>query len=158
MNDGTYYLRPMSWIYSTKEPEYTPVNHKYHIMRTTDRSNYTSDLIMTVSNGNVSYTPAAPPENGCILPMGMDIDRKTASLKPEETLQLNAILFPTIDNVRLSWVSVDESIATVDGNRKITGVTEGTTQIWATTTDGSTLEAVCDLTVSKDSGVGGTEA
>lgn len=67
-----------------------------------------------------------------------------------ETIQLNALLEPeNVTNANLSWTSSNPNIATVDSNGLVKAISEGTTQIIATTTDGSNLSAICEISVEK---------
>lgn len=67
-----------------------------------------------------------------------------------ETLQLSAILSPdNVTNKNISWTSTDASVATVDASGLVRALSDGKTQIIATTTDGSNLSAICEITVEK---------
>lgn len=67
-----------------------------------------------------------------------------------ETLQLNAALEPeNITNSNISWTSTNPNVATVNPTGLIHALAQGTTQIIATTTDGSNLSAICEITVEK---------
>ena len=67
-----------------------------------------------------------------------------------ETLQLSAILSPdNVTNKTIGWTSTDASVATVDASGLVRALSDGKTQIIATTTDGSNLSAICEITVEK---------
>lgn len=67
-----------------------------------------------------------------------------------ETLQLNAVLEPVnVTNSNISWTSTNPNVATVNSTGLIQAVAQGSTQIIATTTDGSNLSAICEITVEK---------
>lgn len=67
-----------------------------------------------------------------------------------ETLQLGAVLEPeNVTNRNLSWTSTNPNVATVNPTGLIHALAQGTTQIIATTTDGSNLSAICEITVEK---------
>lgn len=67
-----------------------------------------------------------------------------------ETLQLNAALEPeNITNSNISWTSTNPNVATVNPTGLIHALAQGSTQIIATTTDGSNLSAICEITVEK---------
>ena len=67
------------------------------------------------------------------------------------TARLTATLSPAGSKAEIAWSSDDPSIATVDGNGRVTGVSAGTTTIRATITkaDGSTVSAVHAITVTR---------
>ncbi|MDE7409795.1 MAG: Ig-like domain-containing protein [Muribaculaceae bacterium] len=67
-----------------------------------------------------------------------------------ETLQLNAVLEPeNVTNKNISWTSTNPNIATVNSNGRVQAIAEGSTKIIATTTDGSNLSAICEISVKK---------
>lgn len=67
-----------------------------------------------------------------------------------ETLQLNAVLEPVnVTNSNINWTSTNPNVATVNSTGLIQAVAQGSTQIIATTTDGSNLSAICEITVEK---------
>lgn len=67
-----------------------------------------------------------------------------------ETIQLDALLEPeNVTNANLSWASSNPNIATVDASGLVRAVAEGSTRIIATTTDGSNLSAICEISVEK---------
>lgn len=67
-----------------------------------------------------------------------------------EQIQINATVLPeyATDKV-VTWNSSDESVATVDDNGLVYLLKEGTTIITASATDGSEVEASCNVTVFK---------
>lgn len=65
-----------------------------------------------------------------------------------ETVTLPYTLEPENASTSITWVSGNRSIATVSSSGEVTGVTEGTTKITATTANGKS--ASCKVTVSKD--------
>ena len=68
---------------------------------------------------------------------GVDIDQVTASMNVGETQQLTASVLPVIaTNETVNWSSDNTSVATVDSNGKVTGISEGSASITATTQDG----------------------
>ncbi len=72
------------------------------------------------------------------------------TIEPEQTYQIQTTITPDgAFNKALSWISHNESVATVDENGKVTAVAVGTANISATTTDGSDLMAVCKVNVVK---------
>lgn len=67
-----------------------------------------------------------------------------------EKFQLNAVLEPeNVTNKTISWTSTNPNIATVNADGIVQALAEGTTQIIATTTDGSNLSAICNITIEK---------
>ena len=59
-----------------------------------------------------------------------------------------SILPELTDNKTLEWSSDNESVATVDQNGVVKGISVGTANITANTTDGSNLSANCKVTVN----------
>ena len=77
----------------------------------------------------------------------MTLDKTNVTLKATESVTLIANITPeSTTNKELSWISSDESVATVkDG--VVTAHKVGTANIIVTTTDGSNLTAICKVTV-----------
>lgn len=80
----------------------------------------------------------------------IELSSNSESIAVGETLQLNAIISPdNASNKTLNWTSTNPSIASVNASGLVTAIAEGKTQIIATTTDGSNLSAICEITVNK---------
>ena len=69
------------------------------------------------------------------------------------TLNLTASIEPNNATIKeLEWTSSNHAVAKVDSNGQVTTQKEGDVVITAKTTDGSELEATCDITVIKADG------
>ena len=70
---------------------------------------------------------------------------------PDTVEQFKNIILKTNADTDVTWTSSDSSIATIDANGKVTGVTEGKITVTAVTTtaDGKVLTATHDVTVTK---------
>lgn len=64
-------------------------------------------------------------------------------------ITLEAVVFPTNADRRVTWKSSDTKVATVDSNGVVTGKSMGEVTISATTTDGTNLVETCDVTVKE---------
>lgn len=72
--------------------------------------------------------------------------KNTCELKVDETYQIIYSVFPEdVSTEGLRWKSIDESVATVDANGKVTGVGVGNTSI--TVDNGEDVLATCSVTV-----------
>lgn len=70
------------------------------------------------------------------------------SLQVGETAALKVSVLPaTVTDPAVTWSSDNQTVATVDSEGNITAVALGSATIKATTTDGSALEATCQVTV-----------
>lgn len=75
------------------------------------------------------------------------LDKSTATIKVEETLQLVATIIPNDADVSsISWQSSSNTVATVTSSGAVTGIGEGTCTVTASV-DGKV--AVCVITVKK---------
>lgn len=75
------------------------------------------------------------------------LDKSKLSLQIGETTTLKATVLPSTAKLKtVTWSSSNPSVATVDGNGKITAIALGETNIIATTKDGG-FTAVCEITV-----------
>ncbi len=76
------------------------------------------------------------------------LDKTTATMKPDDTLQLTATVLPeNAENKILEWTSSNESIATVSNTGLVTAKVVGNVSITAKATDGSEVTASCNITV-----------
>ena len=76
------------------------------------------------------------------------LDQTEATLKVGESLILTETVSPEdATNQTLNWSSSDAAVATVDDEGKVTAVGVGGVKITAAATDGSGVEAVCEIEV-----------
>ena len=100
---------------------------------TTDGSNLTATCKVTV-------TPT--------LATSITLDKTEISLLATQTAELTVTILPELTTDKtVVWKSSNEEVATVDANGLVTAIAVGTTDITATTTDGSNLTATCKVTV-----------
>ena len=79
---------------------------------------------------------------------GVSVSPTTASIAQSETVTLAETVVPSnATDKSVTWSSSNNSIATVDSNGVVTGVSPGTATITVTTTDGS-YTATCAVTVT----------
>lgn len=98
----------------------------------------------TVSIDNVYFWKSA----GTAPVESVTLDKTTATIEVEETLQLNATVLPIeAGNKNIIWTSSNTSFATVSTEGLVTGLTEGITTITATSDDNSEIKATCEITV-----------
>jgi uncharacterized protein YjdB len=83
-----------------------------------------------------------------IIATSLSIDN-SITLDIEASGQILATVNPEGASTVLSWSSADEAVATVDSQGNVTPVSEGTTVITATTTDGSNITSNdCSVTIT----------
>ena len=79
---------------------------------------------------------------------GVKLDRRTINMAVDETLTLAFELLPAdAGNKKVSWTSIDPSVATVDATGTITALKEGSTAVTVTTADGNKVD-VCMVKVN----------
>ena len=79
----------------------------------------------------------------------ISVTGESATVEEESTLQLTAAVTPNnATNPAVSWSSNHTSIATVNTNGLVTGVSAGEARITATATDGSAVYGYIDITVT----------
>ena len=107
-----------------------------------DASENTDTCIVTVSGSGSSGGTD-------VLVTGVTLDKTSTTLEVGGTDKLTATITPSnATDKGLIWSSSDESVATVDQNGVVTGVSEGTATITVTTADGNKT-AACTVTVGK---------
>ena len=80
---------------------------------------------------------------------GISVTGASATVEEESQLQLTASVTPNNATVQtVTWSSNHESIATVNTNGLVTGVSAGEARITATATDGSAVYGYIDITVT----------
>ena len=86
-------------------------------------------------------------KDGTVHVTGISLDHPSATIKEGETVTLVATVTPdNAANKTVKWSSSSETVATVDGNGKVTGIKAGSATITATTEEGG-KKATCALTV-----------
>ena len=79
----------------------------------------------------------------------VNVSSTSLKLEPGKTIQLSATYTPfDASRTGLTWSSQDESVAVVDENGYVTGVSDGVTVIICTSENG--IEGSCAITVSSD--------
>ena len=84
-------------------------------------------------------------------PTGITLDKTSASVEINKTMQLTATLQPSGATGSITWSSADSTIASVNGSGRVTGVALGTTTITATC---GSYHASCSVIVTS-AGTGG---
>ena len=95
--------------------------------------------------GGTTPTPTPPTD---IAVTGVTLNKSTTTIAVGSSETLKATVDPSdATNKTVSWKSSNYSVANVDNNGKVTGVTDGTATITVTTTDGS-FAKTCAVTVT----------
>ena len=97
---------------------------------TTDGSKVTASCDVTV---NIKTT-------------GMKLDKTNYTFNKAETIKINPVITPSKASKKLTWTSSNTKVAIVSSDGKVTPVGKGTCKITATTTDGTNLSAICNIT------------
>ena len=95
---------------------------------------------------------------GCNAPSDADkkvtsitISQTEATLKPNDTMQLEATVYPTdAANKKILWTSSNEDVAIVTDEGFVLAITEGEADIIAEASDGTGIKAMCHLTVENE--------
>ncbi len=79
------------------------------------------------------------------------ISQENVVLKPDDTMQLEATVYPTnAANKKVLWSSTNDDVAMVTDEGFVLAVTEGEADIIAEAADGSGIKAVCHVKVEKE--------
>ena len=120
--------------------------------------NIISGEITPVGNGKCKINVYATDGSGLVAQLDVKVDIKAKSVSfgnseynitsAGQKINVNASVLPEkTNNKALEYKSSNEKIAVVDGEGNVTPVGNGTCQITATTTDGSNLQAKCNVNV-----------
>ena len=115
-----------------KGPEDTGLENTYRITKAAGA------LTVTVTTEKEQEEPAADP-------VSLSIDRTSAEMATQETLQLKAAVLPAEADQSVTWTSSDENIARVDSAGKVNALRYGTVTITATSKADSSLRASCTI-------------
>ena len=77
---------------------------------------------------------------------GMKLDKTNYTFNKSETIKINPVITPIKASKKLTWTSSNTKVAIVSSDGKVTPVGKGTCKITATTTDGTNLSAICNIT------------
>ena len=76
------------------------------------------------------------------------LDKTTATIEVEESLQLTATILPVeAANKNVIWTSSNTSVAAISAEGLVTGLTPGTTTITAASEENGEIKAICEITV-----------
>lgn len=79
------------------------------------------------------------------------LSQSEATLKPDDTLQLTATVYPTdAADKSVIWESSDENVVMVTDDGFVLALAEGTADITVTANDGSGVSATCRITVESE--------
>ncbi len=94
---------------------------------------------------NISYSKATFEGE---IATSITLDKSEVNLKVDQTTTLVATVLPeTTTNKAVTWKSSNATVAIVDNNGVVTAIAVGEAIITASTTDGSNLEATCQIIV-----------
>lgn len=108
----------------------------------------TIELTFTINEYKGQLAAIEPTTIGGVAVTGVSLDKSTASISVGGNTTLEATVAPSnATNQSVTWTTTDTSVATVDGNGKVTGVGAGSAVIVVTTRDGGKTDT-CSVTVS----------
>ncbi len=139
---------------TTKTPAYKQVNLVY---TSSDSSIATVDsngsvigvspgtAVITVSAEGLIATATITVESHVVVPESISITPTSYRLLEGESVPLQTTITPSGAITELTWASSDSSVATVDSNGNVLGISPGTAIITVTTANGIT--STCDIRV-----------
>ena len=163
INTNSYTFTDIDDIY-TQSVDITPSNATNTKLKwlSSDKNianvNIISGKITPVGNGKCKINVYATDGSGLVAQLDVKVDIKAKSVSfgnseynitsAGQKINVNASVLPEkTNNKALEYKSSNEKIAVVDGEGNVTPVGNGTCQITATTTDGSNLQAKCNVNV-----------
>ncbi len=132
-------------VWTSSNPKYAKVSSTGKV--TGLKSGKTVTITVTTKSGKRVDTCQV--RVGTVSVTGVELNKTSAVVGPGGNLQLKATVSPsTATNKKVKWSSSDESVATVDSNGLVTGVTVGKANIYCMTEDGK-LYDICQVTVKQ---------
>lgn len=107
-----------------------------------------SQVSLKVKNKKVASVKFVKKEDTTPSVTGVRLNKTTATLMAGQTMNLTATVSPGGANKKVTWISGNTSVATVNSAGKVTGVNAGTTTITARTEDGG-YTAACQVIVTE---------
>ena len=142
-------------ITSSIEPSIANKAVKY-TSSNTSIATVSSDGVVTAAGSGTCKITAAPTDGSkvtasCdvtvnIKTTGMKLDKTNYTFNKAETIKINPVITPSKASKKLTWTSSNTKVAIVSSDGKVTPVGKGTCKITATTTDGTNLSAICNIT------------
>ena len=107
----------------------------------------TATITVTTRDGNIVKRCKVTVKNPVVLVTGISLNKTSLSIDKKTSTTLVASVLPSnATNKGVIWRTTDKSIATVDQNGKVTGVSAGMATITVTTNDGN-MVGRCKVTV-----------
>ncbi|MBQ6452670.1 MAG: Ig-like domain-containing protein, partial [Solobacterium sp.] len=120
-------------------------NSTYYIYYTTYNNRYTASTSASGSSSRAVYLFEEVGEQVAVT--GVSVTPKTATVEARKTVDLTAAVSPAnASNKTVTWRSSDTSVATVDANGRVRGVSEGTAVI---TASAGGFSDTCTVTVTQ---------
>ncbi len=109
----------------------------------------TGSAVITVTSTDNSFATAKCKVNVVVDVTGMNLNKHTATMFAGSTMTLVPTVYPlNATNKKVTWMSSDESLATVNSNGTITAKRPGEVIITCETVDGHMID-VCTVTIKK---------
>jgi uncharacterized protein YjdB len=132
-------------VWSSSAMSVAPVDNKG---RVTGVAAGTATVTVTSEDGEFTASCTVTVQAPEVAVTGIALSRTTATVYTGEAVELSHTVAPAnASNTKVVWSSADVSIATVDGNGRVTGVAAGTTVITVTSSGDGQFYANCAVTV-----------
>lgn len=122
-------------------------------------ANALGTTVITASVGSVKAECTVTVSDNSVKVESVTLDKNNTGIIIGETVKLTATVSPDeATDKKVSWSSSNSKVASVSSDGTVTGVAEGTAQIYAKSSSNSACYDVCTVTVSKQKiGVTGVE-
>ena len=84
------------------------------------------------------------------VPEGLTIEPASVEIAEGATVQLSATISPAGASQEVQWAALNSGIATVSAGGLVTGISDGTTKIYARSVENPDIQGECAVTVVKD--------
>lgn len=111
----------------------------------------TARIIAKTADGGHTADCAISVYDDTVKVVSVSLDKSETGIGIGEQLTLKATVLPeNATNKTIKWSSLNSNVATVSDKGVVTGISEGTTQIYATSSSNSACYAICRITVAKN--------